>query len=155
MIEKDNKIIYSSQDFEDTIKNFSWHIPSLNIALFSIYQGSMTLCHRLSKQYNLPHSIIKYQHVDGKDEYPTVLYHALDDYSKHDIVVVDDIFDTGKTFKSCFNLLVDIFNENNQPKSIRGYAIFSNAKYPNNVLYQHFNIEKKWVHFEPWEGMYV
>lgn len=153
MHQKNNKIIYTASDFEDTVKHFSWYCSHSKVAIFSIYQGSLTLGHRLSKEYNLPHSIIKFQSRDGDDVTPKVIYNALDEYSGYDVIIIDDIFDTGKTLSKCIRSLESRFEyEKLKPASIRGFAIFSNERHPNRVGYQHLNKSKQWVHFEPWEG---
>lgn len=144
---QDNKIIYTAEDFEQTVQFFSRYVEKYDIVLFSIYQGSLSLCHRLSKQYNLPHSILKFQKIDGNDTEAKILYDALYDYSFKDIFVVDDIWDTGETMKKCNKFIDDrcIY------RTLNNFVIFNNEQ-SANINYQHLNPDKTWVQFTPWEG---
>ena len=152
-----NKIHYTLEDFEKTVDGFGYYTHAYdNIILFSIYQGSLALCSRLSKQYNLPHSILKFQHMDGDDKEVTILYDALgnpNNYEKKQIFLVDDIYDTGKTIDKCLEFL-----EKNYPlANINVFCIFANIEtlkkngYKHNIKYEHKH-DGTWVQFEPWEG---
>lgn len=157
MHEANGKIIYTAEDFEKTIEYFDTIRGSYaDIALFSIYQGSLSLGHRLSKEYKLPHSILKYQRIDGDDTEVRVLYDAFEgvmwgekvsDYKDKDIFIIDDIFDTGETMEICSEFIDEWF----EYRTLNKFTIFSN-KDESNLIYQHFNPEGKWVKFLPWEG---
>lgn len=158
MYEKDGKIIYTAEDFEQTIEHFDSIRGSFSdIALFSIYQGSLTLGHRLSKEYGLPHSILKYQRLDGHDDRVSILYDAVDrevswgdkvaDYKDMDIFIIDDIWDTGETMEKCTKFIED----NYLFATLNRFVIFSNS-IVEGLHYQHYNPEGKWVKFLPWEG---
>lgn len=150
MHKENGKIIYTNEDFEQTVQFFSKYVEAYDIALFSIYQGSLSLCHRLSKQYNIPHSILKFQKIDGNDKEVSILHDAIYDYSFKDIFIVDDIWDTGETLKKCNKFVEDrcIF------KTLNNFVIFNNNLL-SNTNYQHLNLSKTWVQFTPWEGKNV
>jgi hypoxanthine phosphoribosyltransferase len=144
-----NKIVYGSDDFEDTIKSFEPYVDE-DMVIFSIYQGSLTLGHRISKQYDIPHSILKYQRLDGNDSNVTLLHDALGDrkgYQNKSIWILDDIFDTGETMEKC----TEFIQHNFFFESINKFTIFSNSK-EKGLHYQHLNKERLWVQFTPWEG---
>lgn len=151
------KVHYSWEDFEKTVDGFGYYAHIYpNAVLFSIYQGSIALGVRLSKQYNLPHSILKFQHMDGNDEDVTVLYDALgspNKYDKRNIFIIDDIYDTGKTINTCIEFL-----EKNYPlATLNVFCIFANTETIKNnkqkytIRHEHKH-DGTWVQFEPWEG---
>lgn len=151
------KIHYNWEDFEKTIDGFGFYVHAYSdIVLFSIYQGSLTLGSRLSKQYNLPHSILKFQHMDGDDKEVSVLYDALGDpnkYEKKQIFLIDDIYDTGKTIDICTEFL----KKNYPLANINIFCIFANTEtlkkngYKHNIKYEHKH-DGTWIQFIPWEG---
>lgn len=145
---ENDKLIYTVDDFEDTVEFFGQYEAFYpKIILFSIYQGSLTLGHRLSKQYNLPHSILKFQRMDGNDTTPTIIFDALDDYTGYDIFIIDDIYDTGTTMAKCEEFIKSRYNF----ETLNKFTIFSNTE-ERMVEYQHFNTSGLWVQFLPWEG---
>lgn len=158
MHEANGKIIYTAEDFEKTIEYFDSVKGSYSdIAIFSIYQGSLTLGHRLSKEYGFPHSILKYQRLDGDDTDVRVLFDAVDrevswgdkieDYKDMDIFIIDDIYDTGETMDKCYAFIDEWY----EYRSLNMFTIFANKK-EKDLHYQHYNPEGKWVKFLPWEG---
>jgi hypoxanthine phosphoribosyltransferase len=149
MFTKDDKIYYEATDFEQTVRRFKEMLWIGNSVLFSIYQGSLTLGHRLSKEYALPHSIIKYQRIEGNDSVPTVLHSAVDNYKDKKIILLDDIYDTGETMNVCSKYVQETFS----PLSVERFVIFKNNKINGNELIRHCHeSDGKWVVFLPWEG---
>ena len=149
----ETKLIYTHEDFEETVKYFSKYVEEYpNIVLFSIYQGSLTLGHRLSKEFSLPHSILKYQRIDGKDKSVSVLYDALteEEYLDKDIFIVDDIWDTGETMEKCRNYINTFYYF--PFGSVNMFCILTNNEKVDGLKFQHLNKEKHWVKFLPWEG---
>ncbi len=159
-------ILYTANDFEDTIQHFGQYVNEYpNIVLFSIYQGSLTLGHRLSKEYGLPHSIMKYQRIEANDKQVTLLYDALytdtdisyDDFEENGlfynlykdktIFLIDDIYDTGETLRRCNDFIKDniVFG------GLENFCIFSKRE-KEGLKYHHLDKTKHWVKFLPWEG---
>ncbi len=118
--------------------------------IVSIYRGSMPLGVQLSNALNCPLSIVKYQSRDGEDDKAEWVLNLIHDKSVRKnpqffpyIILVDDIYDTGKTFRSV--LALDEFQNNPHYQAI---ALFGNKNddgvdYLNEQLY-------RWIVF-PWE----
>lgn len=150
------KIIYTHKDFESTVEWFGNQIKKFqieNLELFSIYQGSLTLCHRLSKEHGIPHSILKFQRMDGDDERPIVL-HTTESCSisseEKTFMLVDDVYDSGVTIVTCAEFLKALF-----PKAkILPYTIFKkeDTAMPECGVTWQWDFDGTWIQFEPWEG---
>lgn len=151
------KIHYNWEDFEKTVDGFGYYAHVYpNSVIFSIYQGSLAFGSRLSKQYKFPHSILKFQHLDGNDEEVTVLHDALgspDQYEKKNIFLIDDVYDTGETITKC----VDFLETNYPLANLNVFCIFANTESlkknkPKPTIRHEHKYDGTWIQFIPWEG---
>jgi len=156
MHRSNGKIIYTNDDFERTVQWFGEQFEAHqyeNLELFSIYQGSLTLCHRLSKEYNIPHSILKYQRLDGDDKRPTVLHiegSCSISSKERTFLLVDDVYDSGLTIVTCAEFLKNLF-----PKArILPYTIFKKVgtDIPDCGITWQWDFDGTWIQFQTWEG---
>ena len=116
----------------------------------SIYRGSLPIGVHLSNALNCPLSIIKYQSRDGEDSQAEWLLNLTHEKSVRQnpnffpfIILIDDIYDTGKTFRAA--LALDEFQSN---PNFTAIALFGNKNddgvyFLNEQLY-------RWIVF-PWE----
>jgi len=116
----------------------------------SIYRGSLPMGVHLSNALKCPMSIVKYQSRDGKDEKAEWILNLIHDESLRKtprfyphLIVVDDIYDTGKTFRAVLNL--SEFENNPNYNCI---ALFGNEN-DDKVNYLHEQLYR-WIVF-PWE----
>ena len=142
------KLYYEWTDFEQTITEFGELVRThRNPHILTLYRGGLPLGVRLSNQYNLPLSILDYQSYDGDSKEVTMMKDA-GIKPNETLYLVDDILDTGNTFKRVLDYLKDNFPKN----KICVYAIFGDKhKYPEYNFWYHRN-DNEWVVFEPWEG---
>ena len=118
--------------------------------IISIYRGSLPLGVHLSNILKCPLSIVKYQSRDGQDSKAEWLLNLTSDESVRPtprffphLIVVDDIYDTGKTFRAV-KALPEFHN--NPDYSLM--ALFGNDN-DDGVHYLHEQLYR-WIVF-PWE----
>ena len=148
MIDNSNYNYYYDQYYNDVaiLKERFDKIPDPHIV--SIYRGSLPLGVHLSNVLNCPLSIVKYQSRDGEDHKAEWLLNLTDDKKLHpkffpELIVVDDIYDTGKTFRA----VLDLPEFHNNP-NYRAIALFGNPN-DDKVLYLNEQVYR-WIVF-PWE----
>ena len=119
-----------------------------NPHIVAIYRGGLPLGVHLSNTLNCPLSIVKYQSRDGEDHKAEWLLNLTGDKKLHpkffpELIVVDDIYDTGETFRAVLNL--PEFQDN---PNYRAIALFGNPN-EDGVLYLNEQVYR-WIVF-PWE----
>ena len=120
---------------------------SVNPHIVSVYRGSLPLGVHLSNILKCPMSIVKYQSRDGQDSKAEWLLNLTNErknpkFFPH-LIVVDDIYDTGKTFRAV-KALPEFHN--NPDYSLM--ALFGNDN-DDGVHYLHEQLYR-WIVF-PWE----
>ena len=139
------KIYLSYQDYNYAINRIFKEIKKIeNIHIISIYRGSLGIGVHLSNLLNAPLSILKFQTRDGdKHEKLKMIYNA--GIKKDDnLIVVDDIYDTGKTLKEVKKYLKTFFPKN------KAYYFTIFGRPNNDSINFIFENKGKWVNF-PWE----
>ena len=119
-----------------------------NPHIVAIYRGGLPLGVHLSNTLSCPLSIVKYQSRDGEDHKAEWLLNLTDDKKLHpkffpELIVVDDIYDTGETFRAVLNL--PEFHNN---PNYRAIALFGNSN-NDGVVYLNEQVYR-WIVF-PWE----
>ena len=90
-----------------TLKERYDKIPDPHVV--AIYRGSLPLGVHLSNILKCPLSIVKYQSRDGEDRQAEWLLNLTGDKTLHPkffphLIVIDDIYDTGETFRAVLEL---------------------------------------------------
>ena len=118
--------------------------------IVSIYRGSLPMGVHLSNVLKCPMSIVKYQSRDGEDDKAEWVLNLTTDESIRQtsrffpyLIVVDDIYDTGKTFRAVLDLPEFHNNPNYQAIALFGNKNEDGVHYLNEQLY-------RWIVF-PWE----
>ena len=129
-----------------TLKERYDKIPNPHIV--SIYRGSLPLGTHLSNALNCPLSIVKYQSRDGEDNQAEWLLNLTGDKNLHPkffphLIVVDDIYDTGETFRA-----VKALPEFDKNPDYSLMALFGNDN-DDGVHFLHEQMYR-WIVF-PWE----
>jgi len=135
------------QDMAKLVERYKT-IPNPHVV--SIYRGSLPMGVHLSNALKCPMSIVKYQSRDGEDKKAEWLLNLTHDVTLRPharffphLIVVDDIYDTGKTFRAVLDL--PEFDKN----PIYGcIALFGN-KNDDGVHFLHEQLYR-WIVF-PWE----
>jgi len=151
---RDNKLVYEIRDYQKTVTGLLDLIKQNDIKnIVSIYRGSIPLGVKLSNQYNLPLSIIDYQTRD-KVGNKTDPYWMKDAIQNGNVLVIDDILDTGKT-------MIDVLKFIKDDKKDLGdmfiHTIFKAKSNTNSSELEKFGKftfdyeSDAWVIFEPWE----
>ena len=115
--------------------------------IISVYRGSLPLGVHLSNILKCPLSIVKYQSRDGKDSQAEWLLNLTNErknpkFFPH-LIVVDDIYDTGETFRA-----VKALPEFQDNPDYSLMALFGNDN-DDDVHYLHEQMYR-WIVF-PWE----
>ena len=144
----DNYNYFYDQYYNDigNLKEQFEKIPNPHIV--AIYRGGLPIGVHLSNVLNCPLSIVKYQSRDGEDKKAEWLLNLTSDKKLHpkffpELIVVDDIYDTGDTFRAVLNL--PEFHNNPNYRSV---ALFGNPN-DDKVNYLHEQVYR-WIVF-PWE----
>ena len=150
MINKYN--YYYDQYYKDITDIFERYKDKPNLHIVGIYRGSLPIATHLSNIFDCPMSIIKFQSRDGVDEKPEWMLNLTDDVSIRPykstqfyptLLVVDDVYDTGKTFRAVKQLPEFINNPD-----YHCIALFGN-KNDDGVNYLHEQLFR-WIVY-PWE----
>ena len=146
----ENYNYFYDEYYQDMVKLVDQFKKIPNPHVVSIYRGSLPMGVHLSNALGCPMSIVKYQSRDGEDTKAEWLLNLTHDktlrpharFFPH-LIVVDDIYDTGKTFRAVLDL--PEFDKNPMYGCI---ALFGN-KNDDNVDYLHEQLYR-WIVF-PWE----
>jgi hypoxanthine phosphoribosyltransferase len=138
------KYQYYYDEFTRDIRHWYKHFKrQANLQIVGIYRGSLPIATHLSNILECPMSIIKFQSRDGEDEKPEWLINNIPKSTASNIIVVDDIYDTGYTFR----MIQEMEEFKNNPSVT--YAALFGSKNPDGVSYLNERINR-WIVF-PWE----
>ena len=144
MFEKDNKTYYDWIDYRydiQQVKNFEFN------HVVGIYRGSLGMAAHVSNVFDVPMSIVGFQTRDAEDKEPYMIYRKGGLKSNTtNILVVDDIYDSGYTMKSVIQFLSHYSTDR-----IQGFCLFGKEN-KLNVSYANEH-DGSWIVF-PWEYMY-
>ena len=139
MFKKDNKIYYDWIDYSHDIKqvkNFEFdHVVG-------IYRGSLLMAVHISNVFDVPMSIVGFQTRDGKDKEPYMIKSGT---APKQILVVDDIYDSGYTMKGVIRML-----SHYSADIIQGFCLFGKEN-KLNISYANEH-DGSWIVF-PWETL--
>jgi hypoxanthine phosphoribosyltransferase len=136
------------KDIENMVERYK-DVPNPHIV--GVYRGSLPIAVHLSNLMGCPMSIVKFQHMDGNDKKAEWLLNLTNDVSIRPakcplfprLIVVDDVYDTGTTFRAIKELPEFIGNPDYSLM-----ALFGN-KNDDGVYYRHEQLYK-WIVY-PWE----
>ena len=137
------------KDIENIVERYK-DVPNPHIV--GVHRGSLPIAVHLSNLLNCPMSIVKFQHMDGNDKKAEWLLNLTSDVSVRPegakqffprLIVVDDVYDTGTTFRAIKELPEF---QNNPDYSLT--ALFGN-KNDDGVYYRHEQLYR-WIIY-PWE----
>jgi len=144
-----NKYNYYYDEYYKDITDIASRYKNIsNIHIVGVYRGSLPIATHLSNVLECPMSIIKFQSRDGEDQKAEWMLNLTNDKSLHPkffpkLIVIDDVYDTGKTFRA--------IKELPEFKSNPDYsltALFGNAN-EDGVSYLHEQLFR-WIVY-PWE----
>ena len=141
---------YYDEYYNDIATLYDRYVNVVNPHIVGVYRGSLPMATHLSNVLECPMSIIKFQSRDGEDKKAEWLLNLTEDKSVRDkpqffphLIVVDDVYDTGKTFRAIKELPEF---QNNPDYSLT--ALFGNAN-EDGVSYLHEQLYR-WIVY-PWE----
>ena len=144
-----NKYNYYYDEYYKDIGDIASRYKNIsNIHIVGIYRGSLPIATHLSNILNCPMSIIKFQSRDGQDKKPEWVLNLTGDkelqpkFFPH-VIVIDDVYDTGATFRAIKEL--PEFQKNPDYSLV---ALFGN-KNNDGVNYIHEQLYR-WIVY-PWE----
>ena len=142
MYRKDDKIYYDWHDYAHDMKE----VKALEFNhVVGIYRGSLGMAAHISNVFEVPMSIVGFQTRDGKDKEPYMIkseYGLKSDATQ--ILVVDDIYDSGYTMKEVIKML------SHYSTNIQGFCLFGKD---NDLNVSSANIhDGSWIVF-PWETL--
>ncbi len=141
---------YYDEYYNDMATIYDRYANRVNPHVVGVYRGSLPIATHLSNVLECPMSIIKFQSYDGNDKKAEWLLNLTEDKSIRDkpqffpyLIVIDDIYDTGTTFRAIKELPEF---QNNPDYSLT--ALFGNEN-PDKVFYLNEQLYR-WIVF-PWE----
>ena len=143
---------YYDQYYKDITDIVERHEATPNLHVVGVYRGSLPIATHLSNALECPMSIIKFQSRDGSDDKAEWMLNLTDDVSLRPekckqffptLLVVDDVYDTGKTFRAIKEL-----PELKQNPDYHCIALFGNEN-NDDVSYIHEQLYR-WIVY-PWE----
>ena len=139
MYKKDDKTYYDWIDYAYDMKE----IKNLEFDhVVGIYRGGLPMAVHISNVFKVPMSIVGFQTRDGEDEEP---YMIKADEAPTQILVVDDIYDSGYTMKKVIEFLSHYTGY-----GIQGFCLFGKD---NDLNVSCDNIhDGSWIVF-PWETL--
>ena len=139
MYRKDDKIYYDWIDYAYDMKE----VKDLEFDhVVGIYRGSLGMATHISNVFDVPMSIVGFQTRDGEDKEPYMIHKAEEVPTQ--VLVVDDIYDSGYTMKKVMQFL-----EHYSANKI-GFCLFGKE---NNLNVSCANIhDGSWIVF-PWETL--
>tara|TARA_B100000287_G_C20177033_1_gene600626 strand:- start:22 stop:480 length:459 start_codon:yes stop_codon:yes gene_type:complete len=146
MTEKYN--YYYDEYYKDVGDIVSRYKNISNIHIVGVYRGSLPIATHLSNVLECPMSIIKFQSRDGEDEKAEWLLNMTNDKKLHPkffpkLIVIDDVYDTGKTFRAIKKLPEFIKNPDYSLIALFGNKNDDGVNYLHEQLY-------RWIVY-PWE----
>ena len=134
------KIYYEWSDYEvdmRQVKNFEFdHVVG-------IYRGGLPMAVHISNVFDVPMSIVGFQTRDGEDKEPYMIHKA--EEAPKQVLVVDDIYDSGYTMKKVIESLSRL-----AVYDIQGFCLFGKE---NNLNISYANEQDgSWIVF-PWETL--
>ena len=137
MYKQDDKTYYDWIDYSTDIKQ----IKDFKFDhVVGIYRGSLPMAVHISNAFDVPMSIVGFQTRDGKDDQPYMIKAGP---HPEKILIVDDIYDTGKTMKGVIRMLSHYTADRIQCFCLFGKKNNFNVSYAN----EH---DGSWIVF-PWE----
>jgi len=140
---------YSFDQYMKDMMNMSDNINRLitkghKVHIIGIFRGSLPIAVHLSNILPAEMSIIKFQSRDGKDKEPTWVLNNTQE--EETLIVVDDIYDSGKTMKE-----VMAFLKTEHPYSYaEGHVLVGSHKAEEDNIYYYTEHDGSWIVF-PWE----
>ena len=139
---------YYDEYYKDITDIVERHEATPNLHVVGVYRGSLPIATHLSNVLECPMSIIKFQSRDGEDEKAEWLLNMTNDKKLHPkffpkLIVIDDVYDTGKTFRAIKKLPEFIKNPDYSLIALFGNKNDDGVNYLHEQLY-------RWIVY-PWE----
>ena len=109
-----------------------------------IYRGSLGMAAHISNLFNIQMSIVGYQPRNGTDKIPYWILNKMSPRHTKKVLVVDDIYDTGKTMNEVINLV-----KGTEPVDTLGYVLFGSENIKEDIYFCNLH-DGRWIEF-PWE----
>jgi hypoxanthine phosphoribosyltransferase len=155
----DNKTYYTWSDYAKDMRATDW-IKCDHV--IGIYRGSVGMATHVSNLRDVPMSIVGFQHRSKGEKNPYWIHNAtselpIGDYKEgQNILIVDDIYDTGHTMNKVIDFVKRQRTKPSPMPNIIGYCLFGNEDSVNkhefestNIVYTHPH-DGSWIVF-PWE----
>ena len=149
----DEKTYYTWSDYAKDMRATDWIKCDHVVA---VYRGSLGMACHISNMKDIPMSIVGFQTRDGDDKKPYWIHNAteadtswLDDSEGKHILVVDDIYDTGRTMNKVQEFIKRERTKPSMMPRVSGYCLFANYFNAKNIVYSNEH-DGSWIVF-PWE----
>ena len=149
----DEKTYYTWSDYAKDMRATDWIKCDHVVA---VYRGSLGMACHISNMKDIPMSIVGFQTRDGDDKKPYWIHNAteadtswLDDSEGKHILVVDDIYDTGRTMNEVQEFIKRERTKPSMMPRVSGYCLFANYFNAKNIVYSNEH-DGSWIVF-PWE----
>ena len=134
---------YTFEEYESDVKSLKDTLSDIeNLHLVAVYRGSIPLVVHLSNLLDCEMSIIKLQTSNGRETKPQFLSNNIKE--KDNLVVIEDIYDTGKTI----GLIQGLMEKEYKNHSVSYFSLFGKKNDMGVIYLKEKN--NNWVIF-PWE----
>ena len=138
-----NNYSYTFGEYESDVRSLRKTLSEIkNIHLVAVYRGSIPVVVHLSNVLNCEMSIIRLHASDGNVSQIEFVSNNIKE--NHHLVVMEDIYDTGRTIKSIQSMMEVEYKDH----TISYYSLFGKENDMGVVYLREKN--KKWISF-PWE----
>lgn len=138
--------IYTFKDYKEDLERIINILENIkkDIHIIAPYKGGLPLGTAIANYFKAPLSILKMQRYDDNDDTASFIYNA-NISSSEELILVDDLWDTGETILKCVEFLHQQFPNN----SIRVITIFGRSDHSGKHEYIRDH-PCDWIVFEPW-----
>ena len=142
-------LFYEWNDFEKDANAIYKQYEKLSPHVIGIYRGSLPLAITLSNGFSNGMSVIRFQTRDGNDKTPKFIVDEIPE--EGNILVVDDIYDTGHTMEKLREFLIETISEDRLHfVCLHENEAVSKPESLNGIVQSYHTTQGKWVVY-PWE----
>ena len=136
---------YSNEMYQRDIDIIIDSLVDTKIHIIAPMFGALPMATKIRNRLKCKVSLVKMSTYYGNDEKASWVYED-DIQEDEELIIVDDLYDTGKTFKEVMDLVRKGFPDN----KIRAISLHGNKHSPSWLWYVN-EYPGEWIEYETWE----